>query len=139
MLIPGENDGDGEIEALCAWVADALGPDVPLHFTAFHPDWRMTDRPPTPPATLARARRLARGYGLRYVYTGNIHDPEGQSTSCPACGATVIGRDGYDITAWGLRDACCGACGTALPGVFAERPGTWGSRRRSVGIAAFAD
>ena len=102
LLIPGENDFAAEIEAESAWVMDRLGADVPLHFTAFHPDWKLTDRPPTPPQTLRMARRIAMNAGLHYVYTGNIHDPAGQATHCQACGAVLIGRDWYDITAWHL-------------------------------------
>ena len=101
-----------------------LGPDVPLHFTAFHPDWKMRDTPPTPPATLEAARRIAREAGLRHVFTGNVHDPAGQSTYCHACGALLIGRDWYEITAWNLTaDGRCGGCGTRCPGVFERRPG----------------
>ena len=100
LLIPGENDSAAEIEAESRWVMERLGPDVPLHFTAFHPDWKMMDTPPTPPQTLRMARRIAMNAGIRYVYTGNIHDPAGQTTYCHACGAALIGRDWYDLTAW---------------------------------------
>src|SRR5689334_4498774 len=96
LLIPGENDSTSEVEALSAWVMEHLGPDVPLHFTAFHPDWKMLDKPPTPPATLRTARAIARAAGLHHVYIGNVHDPEGDSTYCQACGAMLIGRDWYD-------------------------------------------
>ncbi|HEX6131872.1 MAG TPA: AmmeMemoRadiSam system radical SAM enzyme, partial [Actinomycetota bacterium] len=97
LLIPGLNDGDVELDAMTRWVVEHAGPDVPMHFTAFHPDWKMRDRPPTPPATLARARAIAVGNGVRYAYTGNVHDPEGQTTRCHRCGATLIGRDGYEL------------------------------------------
>jgi pyruvate formate lyase activating enzyme len=137
LLIPGENDTDAEIEALSRWVLDELGPDVPLHFSAFHPDWKMRDTPPTPPATLARARAIARGQGLRYVYTGNIHDPEGDSTWCHNCNALLIGRDWYDLTSWNLdAKGNCKACGTQVAGVFEPRPGTWGRQRQPVRFAA---
>ena len=137
LLIPGENDTPAEIEALSAWVYERLGPDVPLHFSAFHPDWKMLDKHPTPATTLHAARRLARAQGLRHVYTGNIHDPVGQSTVCHGCGAALIGRDGYDLTAWRLgADGRCPDCGAALAGVFEEAPGHWGSRRAPVHIAA---
>ncbi len=139
LLIPGENDSEAELDALSRWVMDDLGPDVPLHFTAFHPDWKMMDTPPTPPATLTRARRIALGNGLRYVYTGNVHDEAGGSTHCPGCGEVVIGRDWYTLTAWHLTDdGRCTACGTAVPGRFAGPPGRWGARRRPLRLAAYA-
>ncbi len=137
LLIPGENDSAAEIEALSAWILDHLGADVPLHFSAFHPDWKMLDRPPTPPATLLKAWRIARGVGLRYVYTGNIHHEATQSTYCHACGAPLIGRDWYDITAWNLAgDGRCGSCGAPCAGVFDGPSGGWGSRRRPLSINA---
>jgi pyruvate formate lyase activating enzyme len=139
LLIPGENDSDAELDQLSRWVADELGPDVPLHFTAFHPDWKMLDRPPTPPATLTRARRIALGHGLRYVYTGNVHDPAGGTTYCHGCGEPVIGRDWYELTAWNLTaDGRCAACGTPCAGRFEAAPGRWGARRRPVRLRDFA-
>ena len=133
LLIPGENDSPAEIERLSAWVMEALGPDVPLHFTAFHPDWKMLDKEPTPPATLLQARRIAVAAGLRYVYTGNVHHPATQSTYCHGCGATLIGRDWYELTAWGLADdGRCAACGEPCAGVFDGAPGQWGRRRKPV-------
>ncbi len=133
LLIPGLNDSPQEIARLTAWVGEHLGPDVPVHFTAFHPDFKMLDRPPTPPATLSAARRIGIEAGLHYVYTGNVYDPEGQSTSCHECGSRLIGRDGYLITRWGLdqRGGCAG-CGARCAGVFEAEPGTWGSRRLPV-------
>jgi pyruvate formate lyase activating enzyme len=140
LLIPGHNDSDKEIEEMTRWVVTHLGPDVPLHFTAFHPDWKMPDVPPTPAATLTRARRIAIKNGVRYAYTGNVRDEDGGSTYCHQCGVRLIGRDGYDITAWTLDpNGQCQACGTACAGVFAARPGTWGSRRQPVRLAHFAD
>jgi pyruvate formate lyase activating enzyme len=137
LLIPGENDSPAEIEALSRWVMERLGPDVPLHFTAFHPDWKMLDKPPTPPATLHQARRIACEIGLHYVFTGNIHDPAGQSTYCHHCSELLIGRDWYDLIAWNLdADGRCGHCGTACAGVFQGVPGTWGRRRQIVRVAA---
>ena len=137
LLIPGENDSAAEIEAQSTWVMDRLGPDVPLHFTAFHPDWKMTDRPPTPPQTLRMARWIAMNAGLRYVYTGNVHDPAGQATHCHGCGALLIGRDWYDITAWHLSaDGRCAKCGTPCPGVFEATAGQWGPRRQPVRLRA---
>ncbi len=139
LLIPGENDGVPELEAASRWFADHLGPDVPWHFTAFHPDYRMLDKARTPPATLARAREIARAHGLRFVYTGNVHDPRGQTTLCPACGEVAVGRDGYEITAWGLDPGgVCRGCGARIPGVFEGAPGGWGARRRPVRLADFA-
>jgi len=133
LVIPGENDSRNELEALSAWVLEHLGPEVPLHFTAFHPDWRMLDRPPAPPATLVAARAIARSVGLRYVYIGNVDDEAGQTTYCHACGALVIGRDSYDIRSWNLAaDGRCDSCGTACAGVFDGLPGAWGRRRRSL-------
>jgi pyruvate formate lyase activating enzyme len=139
LLIPGENDSEAELHRAAAWFAENLGPEVPWHFTAFHPDWRMLDHPPTPPATLRRARAIAREHGLGYVYTGNVRDEEGQSTTCAACGERTIGRDGYVITAWALDDSGrCTACGARCPGVFEGAPGTWGARRMPVRLARFA-
>lgn len=137
LLIPGENDGDDEMDRMTGWIATELGPHVPLHFSAFHPDWRMRDTPPTPPDTLRRARAIALANGLRYVYTGNVHDPEGQSTYCHGCGARLVGRDGYTITSWALDDAGrCAACRAACAGVFENRPGAWGGRRLPVRMQA---
>jgi pyruvate formate lyase activating enzyme len=133
LLIPGENDSETEIHALTRWVLDELGPDVPLHFTAFHPDWRMSHAAPTPPATLHRAREIARKNGIRFAYTGNMHDPDGQTTYCRACDAALIGRDGYSLVSWRLlQGARCAACGTTCDGVFEDNPGRWGSRRQPV-------
>ena len=137
LLIPGENDSSQEVGRLSEWVAERLGPDVPLHFTAFHPDWKMRDIAPTPASTLKRAREIARGVGLRYVYTGNIRDEAGQSTYCHGCGARLIGRDGYTITGWGLdAGGACAACGEPCPGIFEPRPGKWGARRAALTIRA---
>ena len=139
LLIPGENDSDGEIDELSSWVAGELGVDVPVHFTAFHPDWKMRDRPPTPPSTLSRAREIARGNGLRYVYTGNVHDREGDSTYCHQCGERVIGRDWYILTDWRLDEqGRCAACETPCAGHFEAEPGTWGARRQPVRLKDFA-
>jgi pyruvate formate lyase activating enzyme len=137
LLIPGLNDAPEEIARECAWIAEHLGPDVPLHFTAFHPDWRMRDRPPTPPATLTRSRRIALEHGLRYVYTGNVHDETGGSTICHGCGARLIGRDWYELTAWHLTDeGRCRACGAPCAGVFDGEPGDWGARQLPVVLRA---
>lgn len=139
LLIPGENDSSDEIEALTKWVVERLGTDVPLHFTAFHPDWKMLDHPPTPPSTLTRARDIAVKNGIRYCYTGNVHDEKGGSTYCHACGERLIGRDWYVMTAWNMtEDGRCGACGTRCSGMFDARPGNWGARRVMLRMAEFA-
>jgi len=138
LVIPGHNDSDEEIGDLSRWVVENLGRDVPIHFTAFHPDWKMLDVPPTPPAALAHARRIARKAGVRYAYTGNVDDPEGGSTFCHRCGAELIGREGYTLTHWGLADGRCQACGEPCAGVLEERPGKWGERRLPVRLKDFA-
>ena len=136
LLIPGLNDGDAEIDAMTTWVVGHLGPDVPMHFTAFHPSYRMLDRPPTPPATLSRARGIALRNGVRHAYTGNVRDDDGQSSYCHGCGARVIERHGYVIGDYRLDDTGhCRACGTRLPGVFDGPPGQWGATRRPVRLA----
>jgi pyruvate formate lyase activating enzyme len=133
LLIPGENDSDRELKEMTAWVVGQLGPDVPMHFTAFHPDWKMQDTPATPASTLARAREIALNSGLHYAYSGNVHDPEGDSTWCHHCGELLIGRDWYQLGSWNLtpEGECC-SCGTPCAGVFASQPGDWGRRRMPV-------
>ncbi len=136
LLIPGLNDSEAELDAMTRWVVAELGPDVPMHFTAFHPDYKLLDRPPTPAATLTRARRIALSNGVRYAYTGNVHDEAGGTTYCHHCEAALVGRDWYTLTAWNLTDDCrCRRCGTACAGVFDGRPGEWGARRRPVRLA----
>ncbi len=138
LLIPGHNDSDKEINALTQWVADKLGPDVPLHFSAFHPDYKMMDVPPTPVETLIRARDIAMKNGLRYVYTGNVHNPQGDATYCHHCGEVLIGRDWYRLTAWNLdANGACKSCGTPCAGVFEATPGDWGPRQVPVRLADF--
>lgn len=138
LLIPGENDSAQEIEQMTQWAIENLGPDVPWHFTAFHPDWKMMDTPPTPPQTLARARRIALKNGLHYVYTGNVHDESGGSTYCHHCGTRLIGRDWYVLTEWNLdAHGRCKSCGTSLPGVVETEPGDWGARRLPVRLKNF--
>ncbi|HHJ14285.1 MAG TPA: AmmeMemoRadiSam system radical SAM enzyme [Gammaproteobacteria bacterium] len=139
LLIPGKNDSDEELERMSQWVVEHLGPHVPMHFTAFHPDWKMQDIPPTPAETLSRARRIALRNGVQYAYTGNVHDAEGGSTWCHACGALLIERDWYVLGQWGLdARGHCASCGAAIPGVFEARPGDWGARRLPVRMAAYA-
>ena len=133
LLIPGKNDSEEELDKMTRWVVENLGPDVPMHFTAFHPAWRMLDIPPTPAATLTRARRVAMENGVRYAYTGNVHDAEGGSTLCHACGATLVGRDWYVLTEWNLtHDGACASCGAKCAGVFEASPGKWGAKRMPV-------
>lgn len=140
LLIPGLNDSDAELDAMTRWIAEHLGADVPIHFTAFHPDWKMLDRPHTPPATLKRARRIAIENGLHYAYTGNVHDVEGGSTYCHGCGARLIVRDWYEILDWRLTsDGRCPDCGTRCAGVFEPKPGRWGARRRPVWMSGFEE
>ncbi len=137
LLIPDENDSDNELDEMTRWVMDNLGPDVPMHFTAFHPDWKMRDKPRTPAATLTRAREIAMANGIRYAYTGNVHDSSGGSTYCHQCGALLIERDWYQLSHWGLSDdGHCQQCGTRLPGVFDGPAGDWGSRRQPVRISS---
>jgi len=136
LLIPGRNDSDAELEAQAKWIMQHLGADVPLHFSAFHPDWKMRDVPHTPPETLTRAREIALRAGLRYVYTGNVHDMAGGTTHCPSCGEAVIVRDWYDIRAYRLSDAgACLACGTPLAGRFQKFGKPFGARRIPVRLA----
>ena len=118
LLIPGRNDDPEETRALSRWLVEHMGPDVPLHLTAFHPDFRMRDVPPTPPATLRRARQIALAEGLRHVYTGNVHDAAGQTTYCPSCGEAVIERDWHAVRQVRMRGSACAACGTRIAGRF---------------------
>lgn len=134
LLIPGENDSEQEIHAMCQWLIDNLGPKVPLHFTAFHPDWKMRDKPATPPATLKHARQIAIDAGIHYVYTGNVHDKSGQSTYCHQCGEILIGRDWYQLSDWNLDHGLCRNCGARCAGALADQPGNWGARRLPVSI-----
>jgi len=130
LLIPGKNDSDDELRAMTKWVRTNLGADIPLHFTAFHPDWKMTDVARTPPATLTRAREIAQLAGLNYVYTGNVHDQAGGSTYCPSCDQRVIARDWYQINSYQLTDeGACKSCGTRIPGRFQKFGKPFGPRR----------
>ncbi len=133
LLIPGENDSERELEALTQWVQEHLGPEVPIHFSAFHPAWKMTDKSATPLASLLQARRIALKNGLRYVYTGNVHDPQGGATWCHQCGQRLIGRDWFQLGEWNLTaDGCCNRCYTPCAGIFEARPGQWGAKRLPV-------
>ena len=133
LLIPGHNDSDAELDEMTSWVVDRLGPEVPVHFSAFHPDFRMLDIPPTPPATLTRARRIAMANGVRYAYTGNVHDAEGGTTTCPGCDEVVVERDWYTIRRYHLDErGRCERCGTAIPGRYDGPGGDWGARSQPV-------
>jgi len=133
LLIPGHNDSEVELEQECEWLIGHLGPDVPIHFTAFHPDFKMMDVPTTPSATLRRARQIARSMGLKFVYTGNVHDVEGGTTYCPGCATPLVRRDWYEILDYRLTaDGRCSCCGLAIPGRFDPRPGHHGRGRRRV-------
>jgi len=132
LLIPGENDSEEELNLAAEWFSANLGADVPWHFSAFHPSYKMLGTLPTPPASLARARSIARAHGLMYVYTGNIHDPVGGSTWCPHCGHLVIGRDGYSISRWQIKNGACAVCGFPIAGHFSKKPGTWDGRSQPV-------
>ncbi len=136
LLIPGENDSNAEITRLAEWVGEKLRPDVPVHFTAFHPDYRMMNKSRTPAETLLRARATALAAGLQHVYIGNAHHKAAQSSYCAGCGAMVIGRDWYELSEWRLTDTGdCTICGTAFPGKFDGSPGNWGRKRQSVRIS----
>ncbi len=135
LLIPGHNDSDDELKRMTEWVVKELGPDVPMHFTAFHPDWKMLDVPATSPESLTRARQIALDNGVHYAYTGNVHDQKGESTYCHQCGELLIERDWYVLGHWGLDEkGCCSKCGTRLAGVLESRPGNWGARRMPVAM-----
>jgi pyruvate formate lyase activating enzyme len=134
LLIPGLNDSPEEIEALTHWIATELGPQTPLHLSAFHPSHLMMDVLPTPPATLMAAREIALKNGLRYVYTGNIYDERGGSTWCSSCGKKLISRRGYIIHEWNLVKGRCRFCQTEPAGIFEEKPGTWGDRRLPIHV-----
>lgn len=140
LVIPRENDSDAEFQAMASWIVKELGPDVPLHFSAFHPDYKMMGHPRTPHATLVRARQIAMASGLRYVYVGNVADVGRSSTYCHECGTCLIARRGYEITSWALTAAgACSTCGTPCGGVFDAHAGRWGGRRQVVRMAAYAN
>ena len=136
LLIPGHNDSDAELDAMTRWIAEHLGREVPLHFTAFHPDYKLTEVPATPLATLQRARRIALANGLAHVYTGNVHDREGGATTCTGCGELLIERDWHAVTRYELdAQGACPHCGTALAGRFGAAAGHFGRRRIPVRMA----
>ena len=135
LLIPTKNDSEEELYRLSKWVVAELGTDVPLHFTAFHPDYKLDDLPPTPASTLTRARKIALGEGLKYVYTGNVHDSEGGTTYCPGCGSGLIVRDWHKILVYRVStEGRCTNCGTAIAGRFGKFEKPFGRRRIPVSI-----
>ena len=137
LLIPTKNDSENELRALSVWIAEHLGPDVPLHFTAFHPDFKMNDLPATPAATLTRARDIALAEGLRYVYTGNVHDMAGGTTRCHGCGAALIARDWHRIEFYRVTpDGTCPRCQAPVAGRFGEFKGQFGRQRIPVRLGA---
>jgi len=129
LLIPGLNDSESEIQEMTQWIHEKLNPNIPLHFSAFHPDFRMTDIQRTPKATLTKAREIAIKNGLNYVYTGNVHDPKGSSTYCPGCKMLIIERDWYELGIYKIKNGKCESCHTKIPGHFENQPGDWGSKR----------
>ncbi len=139
LVIPEENDSEDECKRMCDWIISELGADVPVHFTAFHPDFRLLNRPATPAATLLRAREIALAAGIRYAYTGNINDKKTQSTYCHACRKLVIERDWYNIGKYELKENRCGHCGEEIPGVFDRLDGVWGRKRMAVFFPKKAD
>ncbi len=138
LVIPGENEGDSEFDEMRGWVVEHLGPDVPMHFSVFHPDYRMMDKHHTPPETLSRARRIALKNGVHHAYIGNVRDRGRASTYCHNCRALLIGRDRYVLSAWHLDEAdACRQCGTPLAGRFERQPDSWGARRLPVRMGDF--
>jgi len=138
LLIPGDNDSDEELDRMSDWMVEQLGPDVPWHFSAFHPDYKMSDHHRTPPETLLRARAMARQKGMDYVYVGNIRHEAADSTYCPHCGTQLIGRNGYELTRWALdKTGHCPDCNEPIPGVFEENPGCWGARYMPVNMSEY--
>ncbi len=135
LLIPGENDSEAELDSLTQWVFEKLGTEVPLHFSAFHPDWKMLNTIGTPPSTLMKARQIALKNGIRYVYVGNVHNKDGSSTFCHQCGQLLIGRDWYQLSEWNLTDdGSCTQCGAKCAGLIESKPGFWGARRQPVRV-----
>lgn len=133
LIIPGENDSEKELTEMCEWVVENLGPDMPMHFSAFHPDFKMMDIPATPASTLIMARDIAMKAGVRYAYVGNVHSKDADSTWCHQCGELLIERDWYELGKWNLNaQGCCKSCGTRVAGVFEAAPGNWGAKRLPV-------
>ncbi len=135
LLIPGMNDSTEELTAMCAWIMDNLGAEIPIHFTAFHPEYKLQDIPTTPHETLEKALRIAKDVGLKYVYTGNVHDRTGGTTSCPSCRTSLIVRDWHELVEYRTTDdGKCPDCGTRLAGRFDKAPGGFGRKRIPIRI-----
>jgi pyruvate formate lyase activating enzyme len=135
LIIPGENDSEAELETMTQWVVENLGPDVPMHFSAFHPDWKMLDKPSTPLKSLLHARQIAIKNGVHYAYVGNVHDKSADSTYCHGCGKLLIGRDWYELSEWNLDESGnCKFCGVRCQGIFNPKPGNWGAKRKAVAM-----
>ncbi|MCP4726089.1 MAG: AmmeMemoRadiSam system radical SAM enzyme [bacterium] len=137
LLIPGSNDSEKEIQELVNWIMKELGPDVPLHFTAFHPDFKLRSRPPTSGELLSKARQIALSSGIRYVFTGNVQDLTGGSTFCHECGSLLIERNWFHLGQYSLDNSNCRNCGCSIPGKFDDSPGTWGGKRASVRLSNY--
>lgn len=129
LIIPEENDSIDELKSMCDWIVTNLGEEVPVHFTAFHPDFKLTDRPPTPPSILIEAREIAIAAGIKYAYTGNVNDKKRQSTYCPKCSNLLIERDWYELGKFNIKKGCCNKCGFKINGVFEDKKGDWGRKR----------
>ena len=137
LIIPGANDSADELRQMCDWILNGVGADVPVHFTAFHPDFRMTDRGRTPHETLLAAKQIAREQGLRFAYVGNVDDAQNQSTWCPQCGELLIERDWHQLGRYRMKGSRCGACDTEIAGHFDAAPGTWGRKRQPIRIGDY--
>jgi len=135
LMIPGHNDSEDETKRMVDWLLENIGDEVPVHFTAFHPDFRMRDILPTPPATLSRAREIAIKGGIKYAYTGNVHDVKRQSTYCPNCKKCIIERDWFELGKYRVAEGKCMECKTPIAGVFEDLKGNWGRQRQPVVIS----
>ncbi|TFB13618.1 AmmeMemoRadiSam system radical SAM enzyme [Candidatus Marinimicrobia bacterium MT.SAG.4] len=118
LIIPTLNDGDDEFKKMVDWITENLGEEVPLHFTAFHPDFKLKELPRTEASTLNRARKIALEAGLKYCYVGNVHDIGSSSTMCPNCESLLIERDWHSVLQNNIRNGKCPSCGTQIPGIF---------------------
>ncbi len=136
LLIPGMNDSDKEIASMSAWILDNLGDHIPIHFTAFHPDYKLKGIPGTPAPTLRNARKIAQAAGLKYVYTGNVHDAAGGTTNCPQCDSSLVVRDWHEVLEYRVSNGHCPDCGAGIAGRFGDEPGNFGRKRIPVRIGA---